>query len=219
MQGIIRYLWYTNRKNIGMKVLIQLLILIGGYLTIFLIDFLQAEDNELYMRINILFSILMLLLSFDVYIQCYESIKRTKFDRYISATTIGLKRFHYSLIFFDFIFLLYSYVLSNLFLFQTYMMNKKINVKYEFQLLAMIFFLLVIIKLICIVTTILIQNTKTAMIAVLFIDIIFMKSFIDEKTIRYISYYIVFACQIIIFLVIIAILMQNKLIKLWKEDF
>ena len=108
-------------------------LLIVGNLTVILIKFFQVDDSELYTKLNILFAIIILFFSFDVYIQCYENLKSTRFDRYIAGTTIGLTKLNDCLVIFDLLFLIYSFILGNVYLIQTNYCSHE-RKKYEIQL-------------------------------------------------------------------------------------
>lgn len=216
MKGIFRYLWYTNKKNIIIKLIFQFMVVLVGNLTVILIKFFQVDDSELYTKLNILFAIIILFFSIDVYIQCYENLKSTRFDRYIAGTTIGLTKLNDCLVIFDLLFLIYSFILGNVYLIQTNYCSHE-RKKYEIQLFFLTLLLVIILKIVCVISMILFHNVKIAILTVLFLNVIFMKFIIGEKIIEYIWNYKILTCLVVICFVILYNLEREKLMKFWKE--
>lgn len=219
MQGIIRYVWYVNKKIIITKIILQFLMMVIGYLLILLFNYIQITDSKLYLQINFLFVFIILFFSFDIYIQCYDNIRKTRCDIYISVTSIGLKRFNDCLVLFDLLFLLFSYFLCNIFLIFVHWYSNKSNLKKELSLLLTIFLFFLIAKLICIITIMLIRNVKNAIIIILIINILFVRFFKNNVEIQNIQSH-----QLIFFLVLaslslVYIFIRSALVKLWKEEF
>ncbi len=214
MIGVIKYIWYTSKKVIITKSILQIIVIVLGIL---LNCLLYKTNNEDISQVNIIFYIIILFFCFDTYMQSYKNMRRMKFDKYIAATEVGLKKFNDGIVIFDFLFLLYSYFNGCIYVIIIYSFYGG-NLKYELMIISYTLLIFMIVKLVCIIITIILRDTKSTILFSLLLNVFITKIFTDD-----IEYYMEWMKRYIYFVVlgfiILLVLGRGILTKLWKEDF
>lgn len=210
MKGIVKCNWYFGRTIILYKVIFQGIVMAFG-LTLTSFSY-RIIDAEACIKINEIFYGIILLFSIDLYIQLYGKMKKIKMDRFISATPLGFRKYNDGMLFFDFLFLIFSLGMGLAYVaFSNIIAEIKII---NWRSLIEIFVFYAITKIVLIIIMNILKDAKSAILTAIILGMILTKYTTVIENMKSGNMNLSIA---VIILLLLYIALRNLFEKLWKR--